>query len=180
MKAWAESLGGVSYPLLSDFWPHGETARRYDVFRDRDGYSERALFVLDKWGIIRYVDVHDIDHQPDNDVLFGVLRRIDPQAAARMDALEAPALPPQELPHGGIVMYCTSWCPACRRARAWFQARGLKYVEVDIEANPNAALQVRKWNNGNKTTPTFDIEGTIITDFNERRVLEALQEHELV
>jgi len=132
--------------------------------------------VLDKWGFIRYIDIHDINHQPDNDVLFGVLRRIDPQAAARLDALEGPPPEAKELPKGGIVMYCTSWCPACRRARAWFQARGLKYVEVDIETNPAAMAQIKQWNNGAKTTPTFDIEGKIITDFNERRVLEALQE----
>ena len=179
MKAWAESLGGVSYPLLSDFWPHGVVAQRYGAFRQDDGYSERALFVLDKWGIIRYIDIHDINDQPDNDILFGVLRRIDPQAAARQDAIERP-IEPKELPHGGIVMYCTSWCPACRRARAWFQARSLPFTEVDIEENPAATAQVRKWANGNKTTPIFDIEGTIILDFNERKVLEALQEHKLV
>jgi glutaredoxin len=173
-------MEGISYPLLSDFWPHGAVAQRYGVFRERDGYSERALFVLDKWGIIRYIDVHDIDKQPDNDVLFGVLRRVDPQAAARLDALEGPPPEARELPKGGIVMYCTSWCPACRRARAWFQARGLKYVEVDIETNPAAMAQVKQWNNGSKSTPTFDIEGIIITDFNERRVLEALQQKGMV
>lgn len=173
-------MEGISYPLLSDFWPHGAVAQRYGVFREKDGYSERALLVLDKWGIIRYIDVHDIDKQPDNDVLFGVLRRVDPQAAIRLDALEGPPPEAKELPKGGIVMYCTSWCPACRRARAWFQARGLKFIEVDIETNPAAMAQVKQWNNGAKSTPTFDIEGTIITDFNERRVLEALQEKGMV
>ena len=64
LRAWAESLGGISYPLLSDFWPHGAVATRYGVLRPQ-GYSERALFVLDKWGILRYIDIHDIDKQPD-------------------------------------------------------------------------------------------------------------------
>ena len=81
--AWAESLGGINYPLLSDFWPHGAVANRYGVLRS-EGYSERALFVLDKWGVIRYIDIHDIDLQPENEELFRVLRRVDPEAALNL------------------------------------------------------------------------------------------------
>jgi alkyl hydroperoxide reductase subunit AhpC len=72
LKAWAESLGGITYPLLSDFYPHGAVARKFGVLR-KEGYTERAIFIMDKEGIIRYVDVHDIDTQPDNDILFQVL-----------------------------------------------------------------------------------------------------------
>jgi len=67
LQAWAESLGGISYPLSSDFWPHGSVARKYGVLIEEEGKSERAIFVLDKMGIIRYIDIHDIDHQPDNE-----------------------------------------------------------------------------------------------------------------
>jgi mycoredoxin len=116
--------------------------------------------VLDKWAIIRYIDIHDIDSQPDNEVLLRVLRRIDPEAAARAPEEAAPVF--NELPTSGITMYCTSWCPGCRRARAWFQAHNLKFVEIDIDTNPAAVAQVKKWNNGNRSTPTFNIEGTII------------------
>jgi alkyl hydroperoxide reductase subunit AhpC len=42
LKAWADSLGGIHYPLLSDFWPHGEVAQEYGVLR-ADGNTERAL-----------------------------------------------------------------------------------------------------------------------------------------
>src|SRR5512136_1524053 len=77
LRAWAESLGGITYPLLSDFWPHGRVAECYGVLRD-DGKSERAIFVIDKKGVIRYVDVHDIDQQPDNDELFRVLAQVEP------------------------------------------------------------------------------------------------------
>jgi glutaredoxin len=177
LRAWAESFGGISYPLLSDFWPHGAIADRYGVLRS-EGYSERALFVLDKWGIIRYIDIHDIDQQPENEILFGVLRRVDPEAALRAPTGSAPVS--AELPKGGIVMYCTSWCPGCRRARAWFQARNLPFKEVDIDTNPAAVAQVKKWNNGNRTTPTFDIDGMILSVFNEQKMLEALQEKGLI
>lgn len=149
---------------------------RYGVFRWADGHSERAIIVIDKLGVIRYIDIHDIDKQPENDVVLDVLRRIDPQAALRSPKPPEPKAEEINLPKGGIVMYCTRWCPACRRARAWFEARGLDYREVDIDAVPGAADQVRKWANGTRSTPTFDIDGTIIVNFDERKLVEALKD----
>src|SRR5262245_9751454 len=70
--AWAESLGGISYDLLSDFEPKGDVARRYGAYR-QEGYSERALFVVDKQGNIAYKDIHAIGDVPDNEVIFDVL-----------------------------------------------------------------------------------------------------------
>jgi peroxiredoxin len=52
-KAWAESLGGISYEMLSDFHPRGEVAKAFGVLRE-DGLSERAIFVIDKTGVIRW------------------------------------------------------------------------------------------------------------------------------
>jgi glutaredoxin len=174
MKAWAESLGSIHYPLLSDFWPHGAVAQTYGVFREAEGRSERAIFVIDKRGYIRYIDVHDIDHQPENDVVLDVLRRIDPEASARFPKPQAPV--DAKLPHGGIVMYCTRWCPACRRARMWFENRGLKYTEVDIDQTPGASEQVKQWANGYRSTPTFDIDGTILVNFDEMKLTAACKE----
>jgi glutaredoxin len=162
LKAWAESLGGISYPLLSDFWPHGAVAEKYGVFRHQDGKAERALFVVDKRGVLRYIDIHDIDEQPDNDVLLAELRRIDPQAAARAAAAKpAPAL----LPTGDVVMYCTSWCPACRRARRFLEEHGVEYTAIDINVYPEAKARLRELTGGTLTTPTFDIHGEVIVDF---------------
>lgn len=72
--AWAKSLGGISYDLLSDFEPKGEVARMYGAYRP-EGYSERALFVVDKNGKVIYKDIHQIDQQPDNEEIFEVLRK---------------------------------------------------------------------------------------------------------
>src|ERR671937_874529 len=74
-KAWAKSLGGISYDLLSDFEPKGDVARRYGAYRP-EGYSERALFIVDKDGKLVYKDIHDISDQPDNEDLFEVLRKL--------------------------------------------------------------------------------------------------------
>src|SRR5829696_9148960 len=74
--AWAKSLGGITYDLLSDFEPKGEVAKAYGAYRAGDGISERALFVVDKEGKLAYTDIHDIGDQPDNEDLFEVLRKL--------------------------------------------------------------------------------------------------------
>ncbi|OGN72191.1 MAG: hypothetical protein A2X25_00565 [Chloroflexi bacterium GWB2_49_20] len=172
--AWAESLGGITYPLLSDFYPHGMVAVKYGVLRE-EGKSERAIFVIDKEGIIRYVDVHDIDEQPDNDVLIKVLEAIDPEAADRAAKLEKPAPEkPFVEPEADVVMYCTPWCPGCRRARLWFAENRIPFVEVDVAHDRMAAARVREWNNGNETTPTFNIRGQVFAEFDIIKVEKAL------
>ena len=74
--AWAESLGGISFDMLADFHPTGEVAKKYGVWREAGGISERALFVVDKQGKIAYMKVHEILDQPDNEVLFDVLKNL--------------------------------------------------------------------------------------------------------
>jgi len=74
--AWAKSLGGISYDLISDFHPKGAAAKAFGAYRENDGISERALFIVDKEGKFAYVDIHDIGDQPDNEELFDVLRKL--------------------------------------------------------------------------------------------------------
>lgn len=172
LKAWAESLNGIEYPLLSDFWPHGAVAQLYGVFRS-DGRSERAIFVIDRWGCIRYIDIHDIDHQPANDEVRQVLRRIDPQAAAK--EREQRAVAEFSPPQGGIVLYCTSWCPDCKRVRRWLEERGMQYAEYDIDVEPGAAARVKGWANGNRTTPTIDVDGRVIVGYKLDQLEQAVK-----
>jgi peroxiredoxin (alkyl hydroperoxide reductase subunit C) len=61
--------------VLSDFWPHGQTAGKYGVLRS-DGVTERALFVIDKKGILRYIDVHDINERPSLEILVRELEKL--------------------------------------------------------------------------------------------------------
>lgn len=63
-SAWAKAVGIASFPLMSDYYPHGEVARRYGVLSPR-GYAERALFLIDKTGRIRYIDRTEIATIPD-------------------------------------------------------------------------------------------------------------------
>ncbi len=73
--AWTNQMGQLWFPVLSDFWPHGAVAKRYGVLRTT-GVSERALFVIDKKGIIRYIDVHDINKRPPLEDLMGALENL--------------------------------------------------------------------------------------------------------
>ncbi|MDQ7784292.1 MAG: peroxiredoxin [Desulfomonilaceae bacterium] len=74
--AWVKEMGDLWFPVASDFWPHGEVSKKYGVLRD-DGMSERALFVIDKKGIVRYIDVHDINAMPRLEDLVGALRKLE-------------------------------------------------------------------------------------------------------
>jgi peroxiredoxin len=69
----------LQFPLLSDFEPKGEVARRYGVFRASDGTSERAVFVVDGAGVIRWSFLSPIDVNPGAD---GILHALEEIAAA--------------------------------------------------------------------------------------------------
>ncbi len=64
----------LKIPLLTDFEPKGEVAKKYGVYRKKDGIAERALFLLDKDGIIRYSYVSPIGVNPGAD---GVLKALE-------------------------------------------------------------------------------------------------------
>jgi peroxiredoxin (alkyl hydroperoxide reductase subunit C) len=74
--AWAESLGVQNMPLLSDYWPHGEVAQAYGVLHPQ-GFAERATFIVDKEGTIRFKRVYELDELPDSEELFEALQDID-------------------------------------------------------------------------------------------------------
>lgn len=75
LYAWTGEMGNLWFPVLSDFWPHGAVAKKYGVLRS-NGVSERALFVIDKKGIIRYIDIHDINQRPNLEVLVKELEKL--------------------------------------------------------------------------------------------------------
>ena len=74
--AWA-AVRGLTFPLLSDSHPQGEVARRYGVWRESDGFSDRALYVVDADGVIRWAHVSpQVDHLPDIYDLFDALDEV--------------------------------------------------------------------------------------------------------
>jgi peroxiredoxin len=73
-KAWADYLGIKAVPLLSDFWPHGEVANAYGIFREKNGYSERANIIVDEKGKIVFFKVYEIRQLPDIDEIVGFIK----------------------------------------------------------------------------------------------------------
>jgi peroxiredoxin len=57
LKAWADQQG-YEFPLLSDFWPHGDVAKAYGVFNEAAGMANRGTFLIDKEGTVRYAEVN--------------------------------------------------------------------------------------------------------------------------
>ncbi len=72
-KAWAKELGIKNTRLLSDFWPHGEVAQLYGIFREKDGFSERANIILDEKQQVIFVKVYPIAQLPDIEEIIKVL-----------------------------------------------------------------------------------------------------------
>jgi peroxiredoxin len=75
LYSWTNQMGQLWFEVLSDFWPHGAVAEKFGVLRS-DGVSERALFIIDKKGVIRYIDVHNINQRPSLEILAGELEKL--------------------------------------------------------------------------------------------------------
>ena len=73
--SWTNQMGKLWFPVLSDFYPHGKVALQYGILRT-DGVAERAIFIIDKKGMIRYIDVHDINQRPSLEVLISELEKL--------------------------------------------------------------------------------------------------------
>jgi mycoredoxin-dependent peroxiredoxin len=67
LKAWAEQQG-YTFPLLSDFWPHGETAKAYGVFNEKAGMANRGTFLIDTEGTVRFAEVNQPGEARDQNV----------------------------------------------------------------------------------------------------------------
>ncbi|NDV61788.1 redoxin domain-containing protein [Puniceicoccales bacterium CK1056] len=75
LYAWTQEMGGVWFKVLSDFYPHGQVCSEFGILRS-DGTSERALFVIDQEGVIRYIDIHNINERPPLEDLIEALKKL--------------------------------------------------------------------------------------------------------
>jgi len=72
-KAWAKSLGITQTPLLCDFWPHGAVAQKYGIFRDENGFSERANIIVDGKQKVVFVKIYPVHSVPDIEEIIAFL-----------------------------------------------------------------------------------------------------------
>ncbi|GAA4394673.1 peroxiredoxin [Tsukamurella soli] len=57
-KVWSGAQGYL-FPIVSDFWPHGDVARAYGVFNEKSGYANRGTFVIDRGGVVRFSEMNE-------------------------------------------------------------------------------------------------------------------------
>ena len=76
LKGWADFLGGVPFPLLSDFWPHGAVGKAYGIFNEERGMDKRAAYVIDAQGVIRYAKVYPQGTIPTSEELLAELKKL--------------------------------------------------------------------------------------------------------
>jgi peroxiredoxin (alkyl hydroperoxide reductase subunit C) len=74
-EAFYKELGGINYPHLSDFYPHGKVAQDFGILRS-EGFSERAVFVIDKQGLIRWAKVYEIKTVPDVSEVLEAVKKL--------------------------------------------------------------------------------------------------------
>ncbi len=80
-----------------------------------------------------------------------------------------------EMTPASLTVYLTSWCPDCRRARAFFDRRQIAYVSVDIEKDPEAMALVKRLNHGNRSVPTIVFpDGSILVEPSEAQLAQKL------
>jgi len=73
-KAWAESMEIKNTRIFSDFWPHGEVAKAFGVFRDKDGVSERANILIDAEQNVVFAQVYSSSQLPDVEPIIDLLK----------------------------------------------------------------------------------------------------------
>jgi peroxiredoxin len=73
-KAWARELGITRTSLLADFWPHGQAAKSLGIFRENDGYSERANILLSENREVLWIKMYPIPQLPDVNEVIQVIK----------------------------------------------------------------------------------------------------------
>lgn len=76
-RAFAEHLGGITFPLLADFHPKGKVVMDYGLWREDKGYSKRAIVIVDREGIVRHVEVIE-SGPPDVEQVLSLVKKIGP------------------------------------------------------------------------------------------------------
>jgi peroxiredoxin len=74
--AWAKSLKLKHTRILADFWPHGGVAKKYGVFRDKNGFAERANIIIDEKGRIVFYKIYPIKQLPSVSEIVTFLKRL--------------------------------------------------------------------------------------------------------
>jgi len=140
---------------------------------DRDEADRMAQRIMDGRRIALVDAMPETDHLP---------KRLQGKEAPEPPRPRAAAPPPKAAPAASmsltdadrskldIVLYSTTWCGYCRRARAWMTDNGVPFVEKDIEKDPDANAEYRSKSGGYGGVPLIDVNGTMVRGFDKPRI----------
>lgn len=150
------SLGGISYPMLSDFHPKGALASSLGVYKEEFGLTDRATVIVDAAGIVRHASSTG---QRDMDAVAKLCEEID--SAYEGELSSAPA--PEGLP-GDAIAYVRDNCGASRAvllARTNLHLDGLTVKNVSQDPALMAELKAIS---GAETAPVLVVDGEVMAE----------------
>ncbi len=154
---WASSLGGVSFPLLSDFEPKGAMAKTYGAFVEGPGITDRATVIIDSSGVVRFAESIGPGGGPrDIAVIAAECEKLSGDTAA------APEASPLS---DGAVLYVKSSCGASRAA---LLARTNLHLDSGVTvknvSDDDSAMSAMKEVSGNDNAPTLVEDGKALQE----------------
>ena len=152
---WAKDLGGISFPLLSDFEPKGAMAKAYGLYLDGPGITDRATVIIDSSGVVRYVASVTPQGERDIEALAAECEKIDRAATGKTVDLGKPPGVPK-----GTVLYVKSQCGFSRAtllARENLHLEGAVQVK-NVSEDPKAARELEQAG-GKGQAPCLVVEG---------------------
>lgn len=152
---WGSSLGGISFPLLSDFQPRGAVASSLGVFLESAGITDRATIIIDKEGVVQYTQSVGPPGKRDIAELAGECEKVD-AANPGTDLPEGPGLA------SGSVLYVRSNCGASRAA--WVARDNLHLDDLALKnvSEDAQALAALEETSGKGQAPCLVTEGEVI------------------
>lgn len=158
--AWAQSLGGISFPLLADFHPKGKVARSFGLYLDEAGITDRATVVIDAGGTVRHISSVSPSGQRDIAELAALCASVDREHGGALPDVPAPT----DL-EGEATLYVKSRCGFS----AWtLQALanlhlGDSVTIRNVTDDPSALVDLEKLS-GKTTAPCLVIGGQAIPE----------------
>jgi glutaredoxin-related protein len=155
---WARNLGGISFPLLSDFEPKGAVARAYGFYLDEPGITDRATVWIDAGGVVRHASSVGPGGVRDIGELAALAERLDSEFEGTLEAFsQAPGV-------AGAALYVRDACGFSRAVRVAIDNLHLGSVEIRNVSQDPAALQALRDLSGAETAPCLVLDGEVVME----------------
>jgi glutaredoxin-related protein len=155
---WARDLGGISFPLLSDFEPKGAVARAYGLYLEDAGITDRATVLIDASGVVHHASSAGPGGERDIGDLASLAEHLDADYSGAREAFaDGPGV-------DGAVLYVRDSCGFSRAARLAIENLRLADVEIRNVTRDPKALQALRDLSGAETAPCLVIDGEVVKE----------------